>query len=405
MNLLRFTTAGSVDDGKSTLTGRLLYDTDQIKSDVLKTLSDHEDNDRINLAHVTDGLRAERREGITIDVAYKYFATPRRKFISVDAPGHFRFTRNMITGASGVDAIIILVDALNGITGQTRVHALVASFMRVKNVVVAINKMDLAGFGQDVFDRIRHEFTDMARHLSLEQIQFIPISALNGDNVSRRSGNMPWYQGDTLLHFLETCGTSAENVTAHPVRFIVQYQHPSHSGYAGKLVSGRIKTGDTVLAYPSLQKVRVLEIIEGYNSIEEASAGQNIHLLLEGSPGLKRGDLVSGTDHRPKFDHTLTANICWIDADQALITGKKYLFRMNSLEVSGCISEIRHKIRTSTYETYQDDQPLNVNQFAVARIEAGARIPCDPFSSLRETGRGIIIDPDTNNTSGAFTII
>jgi len=404
MDILRFITAGNINDGKSTLIGRLLYDTNNIKKDVLESVADAaQETSPINLAFITDGLRTERENGITIDVAYKYFTTAKRKYIITDAPGHFEFTRNLVTGASGVDVMIILIDAKNGITEQTRRHSLVASFLKTGRVVVAVNKMDLVGYDEQVFTTLKNEYLAIAEKLQLPEVTFIPVSALLGDNISFRSAKMGWYSGQTLMQYLESCTPVATDAIV--TRFSIQYVIDGEErGYAGKVLSGVIKTGDEVGVYPAGEKTIVKKILHGYDEVTEAKAGENIVLFLDSGMAGKRGDLIACATEGPSCSTQFDATICWLNADAALQVGKPYFLRINGLKTSCVINDILYKTDIHSFEEYTDNRPVDVNQFAKVKIETKDIIPYDPFSVLKENGRGIIIDVETNYTSAAFII-
>ena len=409
MDILRFITAGNVDDGKSTLIGRLLYDTDNIKTDELYSITtDTGKASDINLAFITDGLRAERQQGITIDVAYKYFTTRHRKYIITDAPGHFQYTRNLVAGASGVDAMIILIDAENGITDQTKRHSLVASFLSISQVAVIINKMDLVGYDEAVFISIKNEFLAIAAELNLDNVTFIPVSALHGDNVSFPSQKMEWYKGKTFMQYLENCTPASFDNDA--MRLSIQYVidtggGESEKGYAGKLLSGTLKTGNEISIYPKGHRSIIRKIIHNYNEVKEAHAQQNICVYLEDDASAHRGDIIAFTQNAPLCSNKFEASICWLNMEKQLQTGKEYFLRINSEETTCKIMEVVHKIDVSTLKNYNDDKMVEVNQFAKVRIETKDMIVYDPYSVLRENGRGIIIDPQTNYTSGAFVIL
>ena len=401
MDILKFTTAGSVDDGKSTLIGRLLYDTGNIKEDILLSVTD---NDDLNLAHITDGLRAEREQGITIDVAYKYFSSKNRKYIITDAPGHFQFTKNLVTGASGVDVMIILIDAQNGITAQTKRHSQVASFLRIKHIVVAVNKMDIVGYDEAVFTQIKSEYELIARQLQLTQTTFIPISALCGDNISGDSPSMPWYSGNTLLHFLEN--HKPEPHRSIYARYIVQCQIKDDiTGFAGKLLSGVLRTGEEVMICPQMQIAVIDTIIAGYDEVQEAQPGENICLFFNDHTKAKRGDLITCINNAPILNNIIEAELCWMDAQNDLQKGKEYMLRINSAETRCRVTDILYKTNPDTFKQYNDGENMMVNQFAKVRIATGTQIAYDIYSEHPATGRGIIIDLATNNTVGAFIIV
>jgi sulfate adenylyltransferase subunit 1 len=406
MDVLRFITAGSVDDGKSTLIGRLLYDTGNIKDDILASVSGKGTDSELNLAYITDGLRAERQQGITIDVAYKYFSTKNRKYIISDAPGHFQYIKNLVTGASGVDAMIILIDARNGITEQTRRHSLVASFLGIRHIAIAINKMDALDYDERVFNAIKNEYRQIAEKLSLHSLTFIPISALCGDNISTHSKNMPWYNGTTLLRFLEHCPAHTVN-TAGALRFSVQYVKKNGYDdvmYMGKVLSGTIKTGDMVTIQPQQYHATVKEIVHGYDVVTDAHAGQNVCIYLDKDTSVERGSIICDTKEQPIIDNTFEATICWLDAYADMTAGKEYLLKINSLEAPCRIAEVLYNINNTTFDKSASEGTIAVNQFAKVRIECAQLIAFDHFAHIMQTGRGILIDPETNNTSGAFVI-
>ena len=350
MDILRFITAGSVDDGKSTLIGRLLYDSKNILIDQLEAVeraSKFKNDGTIDLALLTDGLRAEREQGITIDVAYKYFSTPKRKFIIADAPGHVQYTRNMITGASNAALIIILIDARNGIIEQTKRHSIIASLLNIPNVVVAINKLDLVGYSEEIFNNIKEEYSKMAEQLSLNNVVYIPISALNGDNIVDQSENLNWYQGKTLLDYLET--VELENtINLEKARFPVQYViRPQtevlhdYRGYAGKITSGIYKVGDSVTILPSGTESKISAIEANQKQVEEAFAPQSVVLHLENDVDISRGDLIVKSDDLPKIEQELEVLVCWM-GDKPLKSGSKYLIQNNTTQVKGIVKDIEY---------------------------------------------------------------
>lgn len=398
MDILRFITAGSVDDGKSTLTGRLLYDTKSIKQDIMASITDS--NQVMNLAHITDGLRAERNQGITIDIAYKYYTTKRRKYIIADAPGHVEYTRNLVTGASDADLMIILIDAQNGITEQTRRHSLVASFLKMPNLVVVINKMDIKGYDEHLFSKIKKEYLLIAEQIGL-QPEFIPISALNGDNVSFASEKMKWYMGKTLEQYLESCMPAKLNNEV--LRLSIQCTINGQEN-AGKILTGTLKTGDKVAIHPQQTTAIISKILNGYDEIQEAQAGDNICLYFSDNRKLQRGDLIFHKEKAPKQATKFEANICWLDSVSPLQIGKEYYLRIYAFETTCHIIEIVYKTDIATFEQIDDDEPLKANQFAKVRIVTNDPVAYDSFAVLPDTGRGIIIDIITNYTSGAFTI-
>ncbi len=394
MDILRFITAGSIDDGKSTLIGRLLLDTQNIKSDILDSVTAPENGNELNLAYITDGLRAERQAGITIDVAYKYFTTPTRKYIITDAPGHFQYTKNLVTGASGVDVMIILIDAVNGILAQTRRHSLVASFLGIRNIVVAVNKMDLVGFDENVFNNIRNEFRQIAASLQLQNICYIPLSALNGDNLTFHSSLMPWYTGETLFSYLRDCDPHPSSDSLN-TRFIVQYTKDEL--VFGKLVSGSILSGDTVYSVKTGQSAIVESIINN------DAPDNNICMKLS-SIQFKRGSVLSHVHNQPQCTNEFEANLCWLDDTTPLQPGREYLLRINTAEILCTITSIISRTNNDTYAQEPAPASISANDFARVRIRTNEKAVFDNYSLIRETGRGIIIDCNTNNTSGALVI-
>src|SRR5882757_7974911 len=338
MDLLRFITAGSVDDGKSTLIGRLLYDSKSILADQLAALeqqSRNKEDGEIDLALLTDGLRAEREQGITIDVAYKYFSTPKRKFIIADAPGHIQYTRNMVTGASNANLIIILVDARNGVVEQTRRHSIIASLLNIPHVVVAINKMDLVNYSEDVYNNIAIDYAEIARTLNLRDVVYLPISALKGDNIVDRSTHLDWYEGPTLLELLEQTEVEKDinlDYARLPVQYVIRPQTEElhdYRGYAGKIVSGIYRKGDPITVLPAGLTSRIKSIEAGGKHVEEAFAPQSVVLQLEDDIDISRGDLIAKNDHQPHVEQELELLLCWMDT-KPLIRGNKYLLQLGS---------------------------------------------------------------------------
>lgn len=405
MDILKFITAGNVDDGKSTLIGRLLYDTQNIKADILESIgADAVSHSSINLAHFTDGLRAERTQGITIDVAYKYFTTTQRKYIITDAPGHFQYTRNLVTGASGVDVIIILIDALNGITEQTRRHSQVASFLKIPNVAVAINKMDAVGHDEQIFTKIKNEYKSIEAKLGLPPVTFIPISALRGDNVTRQSTNMAWYKGDTLIEYLEACVPNIQkgSHSCFSVQHTIQTEHGT--GYLGRMISGSFNFKGVAGIFPKDYFVMITKIIHNNTEVDSIDGGQNACIYLGGEGRAKRGDIVARYPQKIKCEHLIEISLCWLNAEKSLQQGAEYILRIHAMETVCTIKKIISKTDVTTFEEYQDNKPVKVNQFAKVIIEATDKIAYYPFDVVAEMGRGILIDKVTNYTSGAFTI-
>lgn len=405
MDILRFITAGNIDDGKSTLIGRLLHDSNNIKTDVLQSIQSR-DAQEINFAHITDGLRQERQYGITVDVGYKFFTTKNRKYIITDAPGHFQYTKNLVTGASSVDVMIILIDATRGITEQTKRHSLVASFLKTNHVVIAINKMDLLNYDERSFDEIKVEYEKIAERIQLQNIDFIPISALVGDNVCFNSENMSWYKGKTLMQYLETCEPT--NPGNDITRVSIQYAIGTvEKGYLGLVLSGIIKVNDIVRISPERKTMIVREIVQGYSSIRIAQRGENICLFLsdmQNDTKIERGDIVANLINEPQCNNRFEATICWLDAYGDLQVGKEYFLKINSKETVCRISELMYKIDVNNFEKKYANGHVIVNEYAKVIIETQDIIAFDSYDLLPENGRGIIIDTATNSTSGAFVI-
>lgn len=406
MDLLRFITAGSVDDGKSTLIGRLLYDTDSIKVDQLETIqkqSKNKSEGEIDLALFTDGLRAEREQGITIDVAYKYFSTEKRKFIIADAPGHIQYTRNMVTGASNSDLIIILVDARLGVIEQTRRHTIIASLLQLPHVVVTVNKMDMVDFSQEVFDGIVAEYSKMAESLDIKDVKFIPISALNGDNIVNPSANTPWYTGETLLHLLENVNVAQDidyNESRFPVQYVIRPQSEDlhdYRGYAGKVLSGTYKKGDRVTVLPDGID-SVVEAVEVHGEeVEEAFAPQSAVIRLKDDIDINRGDLIIKQSDKIKVTQDVQATICWMDT-RPLVKGNKYLLQVQSKRVRCVIKEINYKIDVNTLERHEDFDQVVLNDVVNVTIKTASPIAYDSYNSLRANGGAILIDETAHTT-------
>jgi sulfate adenylyltransferase subunit 1 len=411
MDILRFITAGSVDDGKSTLIGRLLYDSKNILIDQLEAVeraSKFKNDGTIDLALLTDGLRAEREQGITIDVAYKYFSTPKRKFIIADAPGHVQYTRNMITGASNAALIIILIDARNGIIEQTKRHSIIASLLNIPNVVVAINKLDLVGYSEEIFNNIKEEYSKMAEQLSLNNVVYIPISALNGDNIVDQSENLNWYEGKTLLDYLET--VELENtINLDKARFPVQYvirpqteELHDYRGYAGKITSGIYKVGDSVTILPSgtESKISVIEVAQ--KQVEEAFAPQSVVLHLENDVDISRGDLIVKSDDLPKIEQELEVLVCWM-GDKPLKSGSKYLIQNNTTQVKGIVKDIEYKLDVNTLEKQEVEQ-VSLNEIVKLKLKTAKPLAYDSYKDLASNGGIIFIDETSFVTVGAGLI-
>ena len=411
--MLRFTTAGSVDDGKSTLIGRLLYDSKSIFEDQLEAVesaSERLGNAEVNLALLTDGLRAEREQGITIDVAYRYFATPKRKFIIADTPGHIEYTRNMVTGASTADAAIILVDARNGIIEQTKRHSYIASLLKIDYVVVAINKMDLVDFSEEVYNNIKQEYAHIAQLLGLKNVYFIPISALKGDNVVNPSEHTPWYEGETLLHLLEQIPLK-EGLEDKPFRFPVQYvvrpqtaEWPDYRAYAGRIASGTIKVGDEVTILPSFTKSKISRIDEGTKEIQEAQAPQSVNLSLEDDVDVSRGSQIVKSNEVPLTGQQVEVLVCWLN-HRPLQLRQKYIIRHTTDELQGFVTAIDYKVNINTLENNTEDKTINMNDIAKVTLKVSKPLAYDLYANNRTTGSLIFIAEGTNETVGAGMIV
>ncbi len=412
MDILRFITAGSVDDGKSTLIGRLLYDSKSIMIDHLEAIekqTKNREDGEIDLALLTDGLRAEREQGITIDVAYKYFSTPKRKFIIADAPGHIQYTRNMVTGASNSELIIILIDARHGVIEQTRRHSIIASLLNIPHVVVAVNKMDLVEYSEDVYNNILIDYDVMAKQLGIKHITYIPISALNGDNIVDPSQHLPWYKGDTLLNFLENVSIENDiNLTnsRFPVQYVIRPQTEElhdYRGYAGKVISGIYKVGDAITVLPSGVKSKISLIELGGKPVEEAFAPQSVILHLEDDVDVSRGDVLVRDEDLPQVEQQLEVLICWMDS-KPLVAGNKYLFQINSTRVRSILKSIDYKLDVNTLEKDYSPQNVGLNDIVRATIKTAQPIAFDSYQSLRVNGGAILIDETSNVTVGACMI-
>ena len=411
MNILRFITAGNVDDGKSTLIGRLLYDSKSILADQLEALeqqSKNKNDDGIDLAILTDGLRAEREQGITIDVAYRYFATPKRKFIIADAPGHTQYTRNMITGASNSQLIIILVDARNGVTEQTRRHSIIASLLNIPEVVVAVNKMDLVGYAEDTFENIKREYETVAKRLGLKSVHYFPISAFVGDNIVNTTEAMPWYKGTSLLDFLETIEIS-QNSYKEP-RFQVQYViRPQtealhdYRGYAGEIISGTYRKGDAIVVLPEGISTKISKIERNGEEVPEAKAGAPVVMHIEDDIDISRGDYFANEEAEPAQSQEVEAIVCWMDK-RALKEGNKYLLQQRSRLVKVVVKEIAYKIDVNTLDQEEEVESVKLNEIAKIRIKAAAPLVYDAFADNPPMGSAILIDETSNATVGAVMI-
>lgn len=412
MELLRFTTAGSVDDGKSTLIGRLLYDSKKIFEDQLETIkrtSDTKGFENINFAMLTDGLKDERAQGITIDVAYRYFSTPKRKFIIADTPGHVQYTRNMVTGASMANMALILIDARNGVLEQTRRHAYIASLLNIPHLILCINKMDLVDFKEEVFEEIKSDFKAFASKLAIKDIRFIPISAKHGDNVVTRSTKMDWYQGSTLLYLLENIHISSDYNhidSRFPVQYVIRPQrdgHHDHRGYAGMVVSGIFRKDDEVMVLPSGFKSRISSIHFYTDQIDEAFPPMSVSVNLADQIDISRGDMIVKPNNVPEVSQNIDAMICWFNP-KPLQLKNKYVIRHTTKEVSGLVEEVVYKVDIKTLKRLSDDSDIGMNDIARIRIRTSAPLMTDSYKRNRQTGSFVIIDSHTNETIAAGMI-
>jgi len=412
MDLLRFATAGSVDDGKSTLIGRLLLDSKSIFEDQLEAVeatSHQKGYDYTDLALLTDGLRSEREQGITIDVAYRYFATPTRKFIIADTPGHIQYTRNMVTGASTADLGLVLVDARQGLTEQSRRHAVLLSLLRVPHLVLAVNKMDLVDYAEDVYERIHHEFTTFATKLNIPDLEVIPISALKGDNVVERSSEMPWYHGPTLMHHLEHVHVASDRDLVDvrfPVQFVIRPKSDEfhdYRGYAGQVAGGVIKKGDEVVVLPSGMTSRVEAIDLFDTEIDEAFPPMSVTVRLADDVDVSRGDLIARVNNAPKPSQDIDAMVCWM-TNEPLRPRQKLAIKHTTRTGRALVKDIQYRLDVNTLHRDAETKELGLNE--IGRIQLRTTVPllCDPYSKNRTTGSFILIDEATGVTVGAGMI-
>ena len=413
MELLRFSTAGSVDDGKSTLIGRLLYDSKSIFQDQMEAIeeaSKRKGEENVNLALLTDGLRSEREQGITIDVAYRYFATPKRKFIIADTPGHIQYTRNMVTGASTANLAIILVDARNGVVEQTKRHSFIASLLQIPHIVYCINKMDLVDYSEAQFEKVRRELEHFSAKLDVKDIRFLPISALKGDNVVERSQNMDWYQGPTLMYLLETIhiGSDHNHVDRRfPVQYVVRPQTTEfhdYRGYAGRIAGGIFKPGDDVTILPSgfTSKIKSIDTFDG--PVEEAFAPMSVTMTLEDDIDISRGDMIVAEHNSPNSTQDIDIMVCWLNQKQ-LIPNGKYAVKHTSKDVRCIVKEIQYKVDINTLHKIEDDKSVKMNDVARVKLRTTAPLFIDKYNRNRSTGSLILIDEATNETVGAGMVI
>ena len=413
MELLRFTTAGSVDDGKSTLIGRLLFDSKAIFEDQLEVLeetSQRRGEEGINLALLTDGLRAEREQGITIDVAYRYFATPKRKFIIADTPGHIQYTRNMVTGASTANLAILLVDARHGVVEQTCRHAFIASLLQIPHIVVCINKMDLVDFKEEAYSKIKGDFKAFSSKLEIPDIHFVPISALHGDNVVDRSTNMDWYEGSTLLHLLENVhiGSDHNHIDCrYPVQYVVRPQskeYPDYRGYAGRVAGGVFKPGDEIMVLPSgfTSKIKSIDTMNG--SLAEAFSPMSVCMTLEDDIDISRGDMIVRENNSPKAKQDIDLMVCWMN-EKKMIPRGKYSIKHTSKDARCIIKEVKYKININNLHRIEDDIEIGLNDIARISVRTTSPLFFDEYRRNRNTGSVILIDEATNETVAAGMII
>lgn len=413
MDLLRFLTCGSVDDGKSTLIGRLLYDSKSIFEDQLEAAEQaslNRGDERMNLALLTDGLKAEREQGITIDVAYRYFATPKRKFIIADCPGHVQYTRNMVTGASTANLALILIDARHGVIEQTRRHSFITSLLRIPHLVVCVNKMDLVGWSEEKYNEIRGDFEAFASRFEINDITFIPMSALTGDNVVSRSENMPWYNGTSLLHHLETVHIAGDRDMIDP-RFPVQWvvrpqsdEHHDYRGYGGQVASGVFQKGDEVIALPSGMSSTIRSIDIGGVEQQTAFPPQSVSIQLDDDIDISRGDMLCRPNNRPESGQDIDAMVVWM-AEQPMVVGKKYTVRHTSNDARCLIKNLHYRMDIETLHRDESAQDLKLNEIGRVSFRTTKPLFYDPYRRCRATGSFIIVDEQTNNTVGAAMII
>jgi bifunctional enzyme CysN/CysC len=410
--LLRFATAGSVDDGKSTLIGRLLYDSKAIFEDQYEAIekTSTQRGEETNLALLTDGLRAEREQGITIDVAYRYFATPRRKFIIADTPGHIQYTRNMVTGASTADLALILVDARNGIVEQSRRHAFLATLLRVPHVVVCVNKMDLVDYDQDVFERIKAEFRQFATKLDVTDLSFVPVSALKGDNVVHRSEHMPWYEGSSLLHHLEEVHIASDR-NLRDVRFPVQYvirprddQWHDYRGYAGQVAGGVLKKGDEVVVLPSgfPTTIEAIETMDG--PVDEAFPPMSVTVRLKDDVDVSRGDMICRPANQPSVSQDVDAMVCWMH-DKPMQARGKYVIKHTTRDARALVQELHYRLDVNTLHRDETAESLSLNEIGRVSLRTTLPLFTDEYRRNRSTGSFILVDEATNATVAAGMIL
>lgn len=412
--LLRFTTAGSVDDGKSTLIGRLLYDSKSIFQDQLEAVeaaSLRRGEVGVNLALLTDGLRSEREQGITIDVAYRYFSTPKRKFIIADTPGHLQYTRNMVTGASTANVALILIDARKGVLEQTRRHAIISNLLQIPHLVVCINKMDLVEYSHSRFEEVKEEFEQFVAKLDIKDVSFIPVSALVGDNIVDRSTNMSWYEGPTLMYYLENVHIASDH-NFIDVRFPVQHvirpysdEFHDYRGYAGRVAGGIIKKGDTITALPSGFTSKVLAIDTADGEIEEAFPPMSVTIRLEDEIDISRGDMIVRTNNQPSNSQDVEAMVCWFDSDKSIQLRGKYIIQHTTSTAKAMVKDVHYRLDINTLHRDLENKELKMNEIGRVTLRTTKPIFTDPYRRNRITGSFILIDEQSNATVAAGMVI
>lgn len=413
MELLRFTTAGSVDDGKSTLIGRLLLDSKQIFEDQLEAItstSRKKGYEHVDLSLLVDGLKAEREQGITIDVAYRYFSTPKRKFIIADTPGHIQYTRNMVTGASTANAALILVDARKGVLEQTIRHSFIASLLQIPHLIICVNKMDLVDYKEEAYDKVVQEYRNLSSKLDIKDVHFVPVSALKGDNVVEKSNNMDWYKGATLLYLLENLHISSDENQIDcrfPVQYVIrpqQNEHHDYRGYAGRIASGIFKPGDKIKVLPNGETAQIKTIELAGEQIAEAFAPMSVTMTLDHNVDISRGDMLVRENNMPLMNQEFDLMVCWLNSDN-LKAGGKYGIRHTVKDARCIIKDIRYKVDINTLHRDENDKAIGMND--IARISVKSTVPLyyDPYRKNRHTGSVILIDESTNETVGAGMIV
>ena len=414
MELLRFTTAGSVDDGKSTLIGRLLYDSKSIFEDQLesvKSTSEKRGGGEVDLSLLTDGLKSEREQGITIDVAYRYFSTPKRKFIIADTPGHIQYTRNMVTGASTANLALILVDARHGVVEQTKRHSFLASLLQIPHVVICINKMDLVDYSEEAYEKIKTQYKAFASKLDIKDVDFIPISALKGDNVVEESQNMSWYKGTTLLYHLENVHIGSDHNMIDgrfPVQYVIRPQKDDfhdYRGYAGRVAGGIFKKGDVVKVLPSGFSSKIAKIDTMNGELLEAFPPMSVTLLLEDDIDISRGDMIVKENNSPEVEQDIDLMVCWFDGEKPLQLNGKYTLKHTSKDVRCVIKEVQYKVDINNLHKLEDDKILNMNDIGRIKVRTTQPLCIDTYRKNRISGSMVLVDEGTNNTVGACMVI